>query len=223
MLVRNNSHNSLKPVSGPPSEFANQDAFWSEFKYRRGTEIFGEAEPADYVYRICEGAVRAHKLLSDGRRQILAFHLPGDIFGVENGEVHRFTAEAILDTTVWIAKRRSLFAGLAKADIPTAKKVRDLIARSLEHVENHLLLLGCKTALEKVAAFMVEMDQRLGQPAVIALPMNRRDIADYLGLTLETVARALSILRDEGVLSFIGQTQRKIVLHDRAGLARHVT
>ena len=149
--------------------------------------------------------------------------IPGDIFGVENGEVHRFAAEAILDTTVWIAKRRSLFAGLAKGDIPTAKKVWDLIARSLEHVENHLLLLGCQTALEKVAAFLAEMDRRLGQPPVIVLPMNRRDIADYLGLTPETVARALSILRDEGVLSFIGQTQRKIVLHDRAGLARHVT
>jgi CRP/FNR family transcriptional regulator, nitrogen fixation regulation protein len=223
VLVSNTSSNIFKLVSGLPSELANQDACWSEFKYRRGSEIFGEAEPADYIYRVCEGAVRTHKLLSDGRRQIAAFHLPGDILGVENGEVHRFTAEAIVNTTVWIAKRRSLFAGLAKGDIPTAKNVRDLMARTLEHVENHLLLLGRRTALEKVAAFLVEIDRRLGQPAVIVLPMNRRDIADYLGLTLETVARALSILREEGVLSFIGGTQREIVLHDRAGLARHVT
>jgi CRP/FNR family nitrogen fixation transcriptional regulator len=203
-----------------PSERAHQDACWSEFKYRRGSEIFGEAEPADYVYRICQGAVRAHKLLSDGRRQILAFHLPGDIFGVENGEVHRFTAEAIVDTTVWLAKRRSLFAGLAKDDIPTAKNVRDLIASSLQHVENHLLVLGRQRAEEKVAAFLVEMDERLGQPAAIVLPMSRRDIADYLGLTVETVARALSTLRDDGTLSFIGQkhTQREILLHNRRQL-----
>jgi len=90
-----------------------------------------------------------------------------------------------------------------------------LIARSLEHVENHLLLLGRQTAVEKVAAFLVEMDRRTGRPAVMVLPMNRRDIADYLGLTLETIARALSILRDEGILSRIGQMQRQIVLHDR--------
>ena len=71
----------------------------SEFKYSRNTEIFGEAEPADYIYQVIEGAVRSHKLLFDGRRQIGAFHLPGDVFGLENGDVHRFTAEAIVATT----------------------------------------------------------------------------------------------------------------------------
>jgi CRP/FNR family transcriptional regulator, nitrogen fixation regulation protein len=222
VLVQNNTNSTFKPVRDLPSELASQDAFWSEFKYRQSSEIFGEAEPADYVYKVREGAVRTHKLLSDGRRQIGAFHLPGDVFGVENGEVYRFTAEAILDTTVWIAKRQSLFAGLAKGDIPTAKNVRDLIAKALEHAENHLLLLGRQTALEKVAAFLVEMDRRLGKPAVIALPMSRRDIADYLGSTFETVSRALSMLRDEGVLSFVGKnTQREIVLHDRSRLAQY--
>ena len=223
MLVRSNSNNTLKPVSGLPNGLANRCAVWSEFKYRQGSKIFGEAEPADYVYRVREGAVRAHKLLSDGRRQIGAFHLPGDIFGVESGEVHRFTAETIVDTTVWMAKCRSLFAGLAKGDIPTAKNVRDLITRSLEQVENHLLLLGRQTSLERVAAFLTEMDRRSGQPDVIRLPMSRRDIADYLGLTLETVSRALSMLRDEGILSFIGKTQREIVLHDRRKLGQRAT
>jgi CRP/FNR family nitrogen fixation transcriptional regulator len=220
VLVRNNSNNTHKPVSDLSSAVANQDAFWSEFKYHRGSEIFGEAEPAHYVYRIREGAVRTHMLLSDGRRQIGAFHLPGDIFGVESGEVHRFTAEAILDTTVMIATRGSLFAGLARGDIRIAKNIRDLIARSLEHVENHLLLLGRQTALEKVAAFLVEMDRRTGRPAVVVLPMNRRDIADYLGLTLETISRALSTLRDQGILSVIGPMQREVVLHDRHRLER---
>jgi CRP/FNR family nitrogen fixation transcriptional regulator len=141
--------------------------------------------------------------------------LPGDIFGIENGEVHRFTAEAIVDTVVWLAKRRSLFAGLTQGDIPVTKNVTDLVAKSLEHVENHLLLLGRQSALERVAAFLVEMDRRWGKPAVMALPMNRRDIADYLGLTIETVARAMSSLRHEGILSFLGKSQREIVLHDR--------
>ena len=80
----------------------------SEFNYKKGTEIFGEKEPAEYVYQVKAGAVRSYKLLSDGRRQIGAFHLAGDIFGLENGSEHRFTAEAIVDTTVRLIKRRSL-------------------------------------------------------------------------------------------------------------------
>src|SRR5690348_18430747 len=84
------------------------DLALSEFKYRRGAEIFGEAEPAEYLYQVVDGAVRSYKLLSDGRRQIGAFHLAGDIFGLENGEAHRFTAEAIVDTTVRLAKRAKI-------------------------------------------------------------------------------------------------------------------
>src|SRR6476620_9432206 len=80
----------------------------SDFKYGRGAEIFGEAEPADYIYQVIEGAVRTHKLLPDGRRQIGAFHLSGDIFGLENGNLHRFTAEAVVDTTARFMKRESL-------------------------------------------------------------------------------------------------------------------
>jgi len=219
MLVRVNSNKTAKPVPSQLSELARQNAVWSEFKYRRGSEIFGEAEPADYVYQIREGAVRTYKRLSDGRRQIGAFHLRGDILGVENGEIYRFTAEAIVNTTVWIAMSQSLFAGLGKADIPAANHVRDLITRTLEHMENHLLLLGRQTALERTAAFLLEMDRRLQQPALMILPMCRRDIADYLGLTLETVSRALSTLRDRGILSLEGKMQRKIALHDRPKLA----
>jgi CRP/FNR family transcriptional regulator, nitrogen fixation regulation protein len=212
---------TLPPIQ--PNELASQKAVWSEFKYRVGSEIFGEAEPADYVYQIRQGSVRTYKLLSDGRRQIGAFHLPGDIFGIEECEFHRFTADAIVNTTVWIAKRRSLFGGLGDSDISVTNNVRDLINKSLEHAENHLLLLGRQTALEKVAAFLLEMDRRLDQPEVMALPMGRRDIADYLGLTLETVSRALSALRKESILSFVGQTQRVIVLHDRSRLAQRAT
>src|ERR1700760_4863634 len=80
----------------------------SEFTYKKGTEIYGENEPAEYVYQIRTGAVRSYKLLSDGRRQIGAFHLVGDVFGLENGSEHRFTAEAIVDTTVDLVKRHSL-------------------------------------------------------------------------------------------------------------------
>ena len=80
----------------------------TEFSYRKDEEIYGEDEPAEYVYQVIRGAVRTYKLLSDGRRQIGAFHLPGDVFGLESGTSHRLAAEAIIDTTVRLVKRSSL-------------------------------------------------------------------------------------------------------------------
>src|SRR6476620_11554259 len=190
----------------------------SEFNYKKGTEIFGEKEPAEYDYQVKVGAVRSYKLLSDGRRQIGAFHLAGDIFGLENGSEHRFTAEAIVDTTVRLIKRRSLEL-VAESDAIVARNLLSMTTNNLQHAEDHMLLLGRKTSLERVAAFLIEMDRRLAAAGVLALPMCRRDIADYLGLTLETVSRALSRLHELGILGFIGNNQRQIVLLDRQQLA----
>jgi CRP/FNR family transcriptional regulator, nitrogen fixation regulation protein len=115
--------------------------------------------------------------------------------------------------------RRSLLDTMTNRK-PGATSLLGLVTRNLQHAENHMLLLGRKTSLEKVAAFLLEMDERLDHPNVMILPMSRRDIADYLGLTLETVSRALSTLRDEKMLRFDGPTQRKVMLVDRGGLAK---
>lgn len=189
-----------------------------EFNYRKGTEIFGEKEPADYVYQVMTGAVRSYKLLSDGRRQIGAFHLAGDIFGLEIDTDHRFTAEAIVDTTVRLMRRRSLET-VAENDAKVAHNLLSMTSNNLRHAEDHMLLLGRKTSLERVASFLIEMDRRSTAAGILALPMGRRDIADYLGLTLETVSRALSRLHDLGILGFIGNNQRQIALQNRAKLA----
>src|ERR1700751_4008780 len=149
-----------------------ESAFWSEFKYAKGTEIFAENETADYIYQIVSGAVRALKLLPDGRRQIGAFYLPGDIFGVENGDAHRLTAEAIVDTEVLIAKRTRVFGESQKSLAGTSQALK-LIARSLQHAENHVLLLGRQTSVERVAAFLIEMDRRLQSQREMVLPMSR--------------------------------------------------
>jgi CRP/FNR family transcriptional regulator, nitrogen fixation regulation protein len=219
MFVNVNAHPGNQPkILGELGELSRAKAILSEFKYKRGTEIYGESEPADYVYQVAEGAVRSHKLLSDGRRQIGAFHLAGDIFGLENGAIHRFTAEAIVDTTVRLMKRRSL-EYVAGSDVVVALDLLKMTTSNLQHAEEHMLLLGRKTSLERVAAFLVEMDRRLTAAGVMALPMSRRDIADYLGLTLETVSRALSRLHRKGILGFLGQSQREIVLLDRTQLA----
>jgi CRP/FNR family nitrogen fixation transcriptional regulator len=208
--------NSLGEL-GIPSD-SNPKVNLNEFVYKKGTEIYGEKEPADYVYNVKMGAVRSYKLLSDGRRQIGAFHLAGDIFGLENGSEHRFTAEAIVDTTLRLIKRRSLEL-VAESDAIVARNLLSMTTNNLQHAEDHMLLLGRKTSLERVAAFLTEMDRRLAAATVMALPMCRRDIADYLGLTLETVSRALSRLHGLGILGFIGTNQRQIVLLDRQQLA----
>jgi CRP/FNR family transcriptional regulator, nitrogen fixation regulation protein len=219
MFVNLNGNLANRPrFLGELGALSQTDVLLSEFKYNRSAEIFGEAEPAEYVYQVVDGAVRSYKLLSDGRRQINAFHLVGDIFGLEADGIHRFTAEAIVETTVRLAKRASL-AHVAEQDATVARDLLNMTANNLQHAEDHMLLLGRKTSLERVAAFLLEMDRRLTAAGVMALPMCRRDIADYLGLTLETVSRVLSLLHDKGVLGFLGQTQRQIVLLDRPKLA----
>ncbi|MBR1034584.1 helix-turn-helix domain-containing protein [Bradyrhizobium liaoningense] len=129
---------------------------------------------------------------------------------------HRFTAEAVVQTTVYLMKRVSL-QSMADTDAAISRNLLTMTTANLEHAENHMLLLGRKTAVERVAAFLIEMDRRTGSSNV-SLPMSRRDIADYLGLSLETVSRAVSRLHCEGVLNFIGNTQREIVILDLSKL-----
>jgi CRP/FNR family nitrogen fixation transcriptional regulator len=222
MFIRTSSDPTPRPNSlhelGMTSA-SNPIVSLNEFTYKKGTEIYGEKEPAQYVYQVKSGAVRSYKLLPDGRRQIGAFGLVGDIFGLENGDEHRFTAEAIVDTIVRLIKRQSLEM-VAERDAMVARNLLTMTTNNLQHAEDHMLLLGRKTSLERVAAFLLEMDKRLTAAGVIALPMSRRDIADYLGLTLETVSRALSRLHEFGTIGFVGNTQRQIVLLDRHKLAR---
>ena len=188
----------------------------TEFSYRKDEEIYGEDEPAEYVYQVIHGAVRTYKLLSDGRRQIGAFLLPGDVFGLESGTNHRLAAEAVIDTTVRLMKRSSL-EHAAGVDVQVARKLWSMTEGELRHAEDHMLLLGRKNAMERVANFLLEMDRRLTVAGMMALPMCRRDIGDYLGLTLETVSRTLSQLSDQGVLVF--SSARQIVLRNRQRLA----
>jgi CRP/FNR family transcriptional regulator, nitrogen fixation regulation protein len=187
----------------------------SEFSYKKDEEIYGEDEPAEYVYQVISGSVRSYKLLSDGRRQIGAFYLPGDVFGLESGPTHRLTAEAVADTTVRLVKRRNLEQA-AGITVQVARSLWAMTAGELRHAEDHMLLLGRKNAMERVASFLLEMDRRLAGTGMVALPMCRRDIGDYLGLTLETVSRALSQLHGDGVLGFSGA--RQIVLRNRQRL-----
>jgi CRP/FNR family nitrogen fixation transcriptional regulator len=191
----------------------------SETSFAKDVEIYHQSEPADRVFEVIHGAVRSYKVLSDGRRQICSFHLPNDVFGLEYGPNYRFTTEAIVDTAVRVVRRHSL-EYVAATDVRVARDLLSMTANNLRRADDHMLLLGRKLALERVAAFLLEMDKRLAQTGMIALPMHRRDIADYLGLTLETVSRALSHLRDQGVLEFSKTSQREIMLRNRQRLQK---
>ena len=216
---------SISSTKAAPVPFAKPDQFYaltghaglvaSEFSYHKDEEVYGEDEPAEYVYQVVSGSVRSYKLLSDGRRQIGAFYLPGDVFGLEPGPTHRLTAEAVTDTTVRLVKRRNLEQA-AGITVQVARSLWAMTAGELRHAEDHMLLLGRKNAMERVASFLLEMDRRLAGTGMVALPMCRRDIGDYLGLTLETVSRALSQLHGDGVLGFSGA--RQIVLRNRQRL-----
>jgi CRP/FNR family transcriptional regulator, nitrogen fixation regulation protein len=178
------------------------------------TEIFGEGEAADYAYQVVSGGVRTYKILSDGRRQIGGFYLPGDVFGLEFRDEHTFSAEAITDTRVVVVKR-SMLMTLAGRDPGISRELLTLSGSELRHVQTRMLLL-VKSAEERVAGFLLEMAERASGGNVVELPMTRRDIADYLGLTFETVSRTLRSLANKAAIEIA--TPRRIVLRNRSAL-----
>jgi CRP/FNR family transcriptional regulator, nitrogen fixation regulation protein len=179
-------------------------------------EIYGEGEPADYLYKVLSGAVRTYKVLIDGRRQVGSFYLAGDIFGLETGEEHTFSAEAITKCKVLVINHGALVAR-ARTDQEVAFQLWALTGRELLRLQDHLLLL-IKNAPERVAAFLLKMAERLSAENSVDLPMSRRDIADYLGLTIETVSRSLTQIENTGAVTF--SSRRRFVLNDRSVLNR---
>jgi len=184
--------------------------------FPRNSEIFGENEPADYVYRVISGSVRTYKILSDGRRQVGGFYLPGDIFGLEFADEHTFSAEAIADAKVVVVKRSAITA-LAGRDAAIGRELFALTGRELRRVQDRVLLL-VKSAQERVASFLLEMAERASAGNTVELPMSRQDIADYLGLTIETVSRTLTGLESAATIEV--PTSRRIVLRNRSALSR---
>jgi CRP-like cAMP-binding protein len=184
--------------------------------FARNGEIYGENEPAEYLYKVITGTVRTYKVLNDGRRQIGAFYLAGDIFGLEVGSEHTFSAEAIVDCKILVIKRSTVIS-LAARENDVARQLWAMTASELQRVQNHIMLL-IKTAQERVAGFLLEMAKRAPAGNEIDLPMSRQDIADYLGLTIETVSRTLTQLENSAAIAV--PSSRRIVLRNRAALSR---
>jgi CRP-like cAMP-binding protein len=177
--------------------------------FARDEDIFNEGEDARFVYKVVAGTVRTLRLLGDGRRHVEAFHFPGELFGIESGAMHRLGAEAVVNSTVLTFKRNSVEA-LAARNIDVTQQLWRITAGRLERSIEHLLMLGRMTAAERVAGFLVDMQERMRPTGDIELPMTRRDIADYLGLTLETVSRVMSQLHARGMVERSGARHIKV-------------
>lgn len=175
---------SFAPAKSQPCNF-----------FPAGAEIYGQGEKAGCLYQVEFGAVRVYRLLADGRRQISAFHLVGEIFGFEADDTHHFFAEAICATGI-----RS-FRLSTRTDI--SSELLPLALRSLVRAQEHLLVLGRQNATERVAAFLIDMAERQGGLNQVELPMSRLDIGDYLGVTIETVSRIFSRLRGANVIKLL--------------------
>ncbi|WP_374306273.1 helix-turn-helix domain-containing protein [Methylocella sp.] len=184
------------------------------------SEIYADGDECQSYYRVVSGVVRTCKFRSDGRRQIDAFYLPGEAFGFEAGARHTLCAEAVSEAVVVAFRWRG------QASLPDdARAAQDLFAEALNEMrraQEHALLLGRRSALQKVAAFVIDIVDRLSarqrrhDEDGVELAMSRQDIADYLGLTIETVSRTLSLLeRDEAIAL---PAARRLRLVDRAAL-----
>ncbi|MDC7786049.1 helix-turn-helix domain-containing protein [Rhodoplanes sp. TEM] len=195
---------------------AGLDALGVRMAFARNAEIFGEGEPTSYVYKVVAGAARTYKVLDDGRRQISSFYLPGEVFGLEATETHHCSAEAVTRSVLLVIKRSALVSH-AEAEHRTAHMLWALTARELQQVRTHMLVL-IRSAQERVACFLLEMADRMGVTDQIELPMSRQDIADYLGLTIETISRTLTQLEGTGAIAV--PTCRRILLRDRKALKR---
>ncbi len=178
-------------------------------------QIFAEGDETRSFYKVVSGTVRTCRFLNDGHRQIDAFYSTGDVFGLEAGADHLLSAEAVSDCTVIAYRRRGLEAMITQDD-HLAHWFFSHAMISLARTREHSLLLGRGSAAQKISAFLTEVAARQGTLNVIDLVMSRQDIADYLGLTIETVSRTFSQLERDGTIEL--PTARRILIKDQRAL-----
>jgi CRP-like cAMP-binding protein len=178
------------------------EQFGTTVSMQHDREIHGQGERADWCYRILSGCARTLKLMEDGRRQIGEFLMAGDLLGFDALGTYDFAAEAVSDVMLRRYPRRAVDA-LAESNPALARRLRDLTSVSLRTAHARMVLLGRKSASERIASFLLEMSERLPEqrPNVLDLPMGRTDVADHLGLTIETVCRVLAHLRRDGAIA----------------------
>jgi CRP-like cAMP-binding protein len=190
-------------------------------RYGADETVYGQDEATDYWYQLVSGAARKCTQMSDGRRQIVDFLLPGDLFGFHAGARHECSVECVVPNTAVVRYQRPQIESLMESDPQLARRVREIAFDSIDRMQSRTILLGCSRAIERVCGFLLEMADRrqIGPDGTVALPMSRYDIADYLAIAVETVSRSLTTLRSEQVIAFFDT--RHFCIVNRKALEAH--
>ncbi len=182
--------------------------------YETGETVYGQEDRNDCWYQLVDGAARQCTLTSDGRRQIVDFLMPGDLFGFHAaGRYGSCSVECITSDTTVVRFQRLQMESLMESDPHFARRVREMAFASIDRMQSRTILLGRSRALERVSGFLLEMASRAGPEAeeLVGLPMSRYDIADYLAIAVETVSRSLTTLRLEQVIAFLDTRHFRIL------------
>ena len=192
-------------LTGTDDDFQILHRTGSKLRFDRGETIFNEGDSAEYAYSVVSGAVRLCKHLADGRRQIAQFLLPGDFFSFVDMVEHSFTAEAVSDVVLACYPQRQI-ERLTEERPVLRRFFGSLLSNRVRDVQNHLVILGRQTAKEKVASFLVMLIEREDgtETSHLDIPMSRQDVADFLGLTIETVCRVLSAMKRDRLIDIPG-------------------
>jgi CRP/FNR family transcriptional regulator, nitrogen fixation regulation protein len=202
----------------PNQSAAAMDRLASFARYHAGEVVYRCNDPAEYWYRIAEGAARKSVLSADGCRHIVDFLLPGDLFGFGEAELHPFCVEALVSGTRIVRYPRGLTERLADTDPQISRHFRQAAFEAIARLQKRMVLLDRTSALQKISAFVLEMADRgrASSDRILWLPMSRYDIADYLAMAVETVSRTLTELRRRGTIDFRGV--RAVRICDRQAL-----
>lgn len=190
-------------------------------RYGPRQTIFHEGDPAEHLFNVTGGTVKLYKLLPDGRRQVTGFLFAGDFLGLAMVDSYAYSAEAINEVSLCRFPRLKLEALLDQFP-KVERRLLGLASNELAAAQDQMLLLGRKTAREKIASFLLVLSRRAGDRGdpdhLLQLPMSRTDIADYLGLTIETVSRALTGFKKAGIIAMVENGQ--VVIQDRPELEK---
>lgn len=191
--------------SRPVSPCTEASVRTKETHLKAGAYLFFEGDPVDWLFEVKTGVLRLTRLLEDGRRQVIAFGYPGDIVGFPAGDLHHTDCDVLIDATLQPYRRAALETG--EGDPQLHRSLLQAALREISAMQDHFMMLGRKSAVEKVASFLCVLADRVGEDAAgrqrITLPMRRGDIADFLGLTTETVSRTLTQLRKAGIIEIV--------------------
>ncbi len=168
-----------------------------------GKHLFLEGDPADRIFEVASGVLRLTRIMEDGRRQVIAFGYPGDTVGFPSDGRYHTDCDALVPSTLVVHRRDQLES--AKGDPALHLRLLQAALREISGMQDHFMMLGRKSSVEKLASFLRVLTDRVGEPLgdfdQVTLPMTRADIADFLGLTTETVSRTFTQLRKAKIIA----------------------